>query len=94
MATDRTELVEPPEPERLALLTDVTEGIAVALASISLGRGERILDTDHGYGVVAEAARRHAAEQGPNWPWPGWRCTPRRGGCVRDTVLPAVDDRT
>ncbi|MGW7002364.1 aminotransferase class V-fold PLP-dependent enzyme [Streptomyces sp. NPDC054933] len=81
-------------PKRLALLTNVTEGIAVALASIPLGRGERILVTDHGYGVVTEAARRHAAEQGAELTVARLPLHAPDEAAVRDAVLAAVDDRT
>ncbi|RKE22815.1 aminotransferase class V-fold PLP-dependent enzyme [Streptomyces sp. TLI_171] len=51
-------------PDRLALITNVTEGVAVALDSVPLAEGDRILVTDHGYGVVTRAAERRAAESG------------------------------
>ncbi|MDH6127043.1 isopenicillin-N epimerase [Kitasatospora sp. GP82] len=51
-------------PDRLALLTNVTEGASVALESIPLARGDEILVTDHGYGAVTRAVERRAAEAG------------------------------
>ncbi|WP_280721484.1 aminotransferase class V-fold PLP-dependent enzyme [Kitasatospora sp. MAA4] len=52
------------DPDGLALLTNVTEAVAVALDSIAFARGDEILVTDHGYGVVTRAAERRAAECG------------------------------
>ncbi|MGW4807040.1 aminotransferase class V-fold PLP-dependent enzyme [Kitasatospora sp. NPDC004272] len=52
------------DPARLALVTNVTEGVAVALDSIPLGERDQVLVTDHGYGVVTRAAERRAAEAG------------------------------
>lgn len=80
--------------DRLALLTNVTEGIAVVLDSIPLTEGDEILVTDHGYGVVNRAAERRAAECGARV-----RCvrlpvhTPDRDA-VREQVLAAVGERT
>ncbi|MFD7735212.1 aminotransferase class V-fold PLP-dependent enzyme [Kitasatospora phosalacinea] len=51
-------------PSRLALITNVTEGVAIALDSIPLGERDQVLVTDHGYGVVTRAAERRAAEAG------------------------------
>ncbi|WP_354643443.1 aminotransferase class V-fold PLP-dependent enzyme [Kitasatospora camelliae] len=51
-------------PDRLALLTNVTEGIAVVLESIPFAPGEEILVTDHGYGAVTRAVERRAVEAG------------------------------
>ncbi|PYC77211.1 aminotransferase [Streptomyces tateyamensis] len=52
------------DPAGLALLSNVTEAVAVALDSIPFGPGEEILVTDHGYGVVNRAVERRAAECG------------------------------
>ncbi|WP_232246732.1 aminotransferase class V-fold PLP-dependent enzyme [Kitasatospora mediocidica] len=52
------------DPDGLALLTNVTEAVAVALDSIPFAAGDEILVTDHGYGVVTRAAERRAAECG------------------------------
>lgn len=52
------------DPEGLALLSNVTEAVAVALDSIPFGPGDEILVTDHGYGVVTRAAERRVAECG------------------------------
>ncbi|MFD8593453.1 aminotransferase class V-fold PLP-dependent enzyme [Kitasatospora sp. NPDC059646] len=81
-------------PERLALLTNVTEGIAVALDSVPLAPGDEILVTDHGYGVVTRACERRADETGARV-----RCvrisphTPDEDA-VADRVLDAVTPRT
>ncbi|MDH6140556.1 isopenicillin-N epimerase [Kitasatospora sp. GP30] len=52
------------DPAGLALLSNVTEAVAVALDSIPFAPGDEILVTDHGYGVVNLAAERRAAECG------------------------------
>ncbi|MCC9307475.1 aminotransferase class V-fold PLP-dependent enzyme [Kitasatospora sp. RB6PN24] len=52
------------DPAGLALLSNVTEAVAVALDSIPFEPGDEILVTDHGYGVVNLAAERRAAECG------------------------------
>ncbi|GAA1218684.1 aminotransferase class V-fold PLP-dependent enzyme [Kitasatospora nipponensis] len=52
------------DPQGLALLSNVTEAVAVALDSIPFGPGDEILVTDHGYGVVTLAAERRVAECG------------------------------
>ncbi|WP_197085200.1 aminotransferase class V-fold PLP-dependent enzyme [Saccharothrix sp. ST-888] len=81
-------------PDRLALLTNVTEGIAVVLDSVPLAEGDEILVTDHGYGAVVRAAERRAAETGAKV------CTARiplgtpDADGVAEHVLAAVGDRT
>ncbi|MEY9943170.1 aminotransferase class V-fold PLP-dependent enzyme [Kitasatospora sp. GAS1066B] len=52
------------DPAGLALLSNVTEAVAVALDSVPFQPGDEILVTDHGYGVVTRAAERRAAECG------------------------------
>lgn len=52
------------DPARLALVTNVTEGAAVALETVPLAAGDRILVTDHGYGAVTRAVLRRAGETG------------------------------
>ncbi|WP_035851346.1 aminotransferase class V-fold PLP-dependent enzyme [Kitasatospora azatica] len=52
------------DPQGLALLSNVTEAVAVVLDSIPFGPGDEILVTDHGYGVVNRAAERRVAECG------------------------------
>ncbi|MGW6919228.1 aminotransferase class V-fold PLP-dependent enzyme [Kitasatospora sp. NPDC054939] len=82
------------DPARTALLTNVTEGVAVALDSIPLAPGDRILVTDHGYGAVTRAVLRRAGETGavvdtvrlpPDLP---------DEAAVREAVLGAVTGRT
>ncbi|MEV4555696.1 aminotransferase class V-fold PLP-dependent enzyme [Kitasatospora sp. NPDC049285] len=82
------------DPGRLALLTNVTEGVAVALESVPLRAGERILVTDHGYGVVTRAAERRAAETGAEVHCV--RLSPHTPdeAAVAERVLAAVTDRT
>ncbi|AUG76162.1 hypothetical protein CFP65_1261 [Kitasatospora sp. MMS16-BH015] len=81
-------------PDRLAMVTNVTEGIAIVLDSLPLAEGDEILVTDHGYGVVNKAAERKAAESGASV-----RCvrlslhTPD-AEAVREQVLAAVGPRT
>ncbi|GAA2749273.1 aminotransferase class V-fold PLP-dependent enzyme [Kitasatospora cinereorecta] len=82
------------DPARLALLTNVTEGVAVVLESIPLAAGDEILVTDHGYGAVTRAAERRAAETGA-----AVRCvrlSPHLADehAVRERVLAAVTRRT
>ncbi|MFC8721605.1 aminotransferase class V-fold PLP-dependent enzyme [Kitasatospora sp. NPDC057198] len=82
------------DPSRLALITNVTEGVAVALDSVPLGERDQVLVTDHGYGVVTRAAERRAAEAGA-----AVRCvriSPHApdGEAVAERVLAAVTPRT
>ncbi|GAA4873797.1 aminotransferase class V-fold PLP-dependent enzyme [Kitasatospora terrestris] len=82
------------DPGKLALLTNVTEGVAVALDTVPLGPGDEVLVTDHGYGVVTRAAERRAAETGATV-----RCvriSPHAPDeeAVRDRLLDAVTPRT
>ncbi|MEV7024035.1 aminotransferase, partial [Kitasatospora sp. NPDC093558] len=46
------------DAERLALVTNVTEAVAVALDTVPLVPGDRVLVTDHGYGAVTRAVAR------------------------------------
>ncbi|WP_283133463.1 aminotransferase class V-fold PLP-dependent enzyme [Rhizohabitans arisaemae] len=48
------------DPAGLAFTANVTEGVAVALASLPLGIRDEILITDHCYGAVQLAVRRRA----------------------------------
>ncbi|GII63756.1 isopenicillin-N epimerase [Sphaerisporangium krabiense] len=65
------------DPGGLAFVDNVTEGVAVALESVPLAPGDRILVCDHAYGAVDIAARRRA----------------RRAGAAVDTVtLPGRSD--
>ncbi|KDN81382.1 hypothetical protein KCH_68290 [Kitasatospora cheerisanensis KCTC 2395] len=81
-------------PERLALLTNVTEGIAVALDTVPLAAGDEILVTDHGYGVVTRACERRAADTGARVR--SVRLSPQTpdGDAVAERVLAAVTPRT
>ncbi len=81
-------------PDRLALLTNVTEGIAVALDSIPLDEGDEILVTDHGYGVVNRAAERRAAECGARVRTVRLSVHTPDAERVREQVLAAVGERT
>ncbi|MER8184226.1 aminotransferase class V-fold PLP-dependent enzyme [Kitasatospora sp. NPDC094015] len=82
------------EPDRLALLTNVTEGMAVVLDSVPLAEGDEILVTDHGYGVVTEAARRRAAETGARVRTVRLSLHTPDEAAVRAQVLAAVGART
>ncbi|MEV4614710.1 aminotransferase class V-fold PLP-dependent enzyme [Kitasatospora sp. NPDC049258] len=82
------------EPDRIALLTNVTEGMAVVLDSVPLAEGDEILVTDHGYGVVAEAARRRAAETGARVRTVRLSLHTPDEQAVRARLLAAVGDRT
>lgn len=81
-------------PDRLALLTNVTEGIAVALDTIPLAEGDEILVTDHGYGVVNRAAERRAAECGARVRTVRLPVHTVDQDAVREQVLAAVGERT
>lgn len=81
-------------PDRVALVTNVTEGIAVVLDSLPLGPGEEILVTDHGYGAVTRAAERRAAERGARVRTVRLPLHTAGQEAVRERVLAAVDERT
>ncbi|WP_248959069.1 aminotransferase class V-fold PLP-dependent enzyme [Sphaerisporangium perillae] len=52
------------EPDGLAFVSNVTEGVAVALNSVPLAPGDQILISDHTYGAVEIAVRRAAERAG------------------------------
>lgn len=52
------------DPDGCALVPNATTGVAVALDSVGLGRGDEILTTDHRYGAVALAVERTCRETG------------------------------
>jgi isopenicillin-N epimerase len=64
VAKARTEVVEflGGDPDGTAFVSNVTEGVAVALHSIPLSPGDQILICDHAYGAV-DIAVRHAARR-------------------------------
>ncbi|MER7770236.1 aminotransferase class V-fold PLP-dependent enzyme [Kitasatospora sp. NPDC096140] len=82
------------DPRRLALVTNVTEAVAIALDSIPFAPGDRILVTDHGYGAVTEAVARKAAETGAELHVAELPLDAPDEAAVRDAVLAAVDGRT
>ncbi|MFI8456797.1 aminotransferase class V-fold PLP-dependent enzyme [Kitasatospora sp. NPDC085464] len=82
------------DPQRLALVTNVTEAVAIALDSIPFAPGDRILVTDHGYGAVTEAVARKAAETGAELHVAELPLDAPDEAAVRDAVLAAVDGRT
>ncbi|MGW3041489.1 aminotransferase class V-fold PLP-dependent enzyme [Kitasatospora sp. NPDC001159] len=82
------------DPERLALVANVTEAVAIALDSTPLAPGDRILVTDHGYGAVNQAAARKAAESGAELVVAEVPLDTPDEEAVREAVLAAVDDRT
>jgi isopenicillin-N epimerase len=50
------------DPDRSALVTNTTSGVAVVLGSLAIGPGDEVITTDHGYGsvglaIVARGAR-------------------------------------
>jgi isopenicillin-N epimerase len=81
-------------PDRLALLTNVTEGIAVVLESLPLAEGDEILVTDHGYGAVVRAAERRAAETGAKVCTAAIPLDTPDVDAVAERVLAAVGERT
>ncbi|MQS11490.1 aminotransferase class V-fold PLP-dependent enzyme [Streptomyces kaniharaensis] len=82
------------DPERLALVANVTEAVAIVLDTLPLGPGDRILVTDHGYGAVTRAVARRAAETGAELLTVPVPLDAPDEFAVRDAVLAAVDDRT
>ncbi|MEU9130037.1 aminotransferase class V-fold PLP-dependent enzyme [Kitasatospora sp. NPDC048540] len=82
------------EPDRIALLTNVTEGVAVVLDSLPLADGDEILVTDHGYGVVNDAVRRRAAECGARVRTVRLSLHTPDAEAVQAQVLAAVGERT
>ncbi|MFC4530546.1 aminotransferase class V-fold PLP-dependent enzyme [Sphaerisporangium dianthi] len=52
------------EPEGVAFVSNVTEGVAVALNSLTLRPGDEIMICDHTYGAVEIAVRRTAERAG------------------------------
>ncbi|WBP89797.1 aminotransferase class V-fold PLP-dependent enzyme [Kitasatospora cathayae] len=82
------------DPDRLALVANVTEAAAIALDSIPFAPGDRILVTDHGYGAVTQAAARKAAETGAELVVAELPLVAPDERAVREAVLAAVDGRT
>ncbi|MEV8328483.1 aminotransferase class V-fold PLP-dependent enzyme [Kitasatospora sp. NPDC056731] len=81
------------DPGRLALVSNVTEAVAIALDTIPFAPGDRILVTDHGYGVVTRAAERRAAETGAEVVEVELPLDTPDEQAVREAVLAAVDER-
>ncbi|MFB7677425.1 aminotransferase class V-fold PLP-dependent enzyme [Kitasatospora purpeofusca] len=81
-------------PELLALVPNVTDAIAVALANVPLAAGDQVLVTDHGYGTVTEAVRRRAEELGAELRTVRLPLDLPDGDAVREAVLAEVTDRT
>ncbi|MFI2611828.1 aminotransferase class V-fold PLP-dependent enzyme [Kitasatospora sp. NPDC018619] len=82
------------DPGRLALVSNVTEAVAIALDSIPFAPGDRIVVTDHGYGAVTRAAARKAAETGAEVVVAPVPLDAPDEQAVREAVLAAVDGRT
>ncbi|MFG3226328.1 aminotransferase class V-fold PLP-dependent enzyme [Kitasatospora sp. NPDC048194] len=82
------------DPGRLALVANVTEAVAIALDTVPLAPGDRILVTDHGYGAVNQAAARKAAETGAELVVAPVPLDAPDEESVREAVLAAVDGRT
>ncbi|MFJ9772111.1 aminotransferase class V-fold PLP-dependent enzyme [Kitasatospora sp. NPDC101157] len=82
------------DPDRLAMVSNVTEAAAIALDSIPFAPGDRILVTDHGYGAVTQAAARRAAEAGAELVVAELPVDAPDERAVREAVLAAVDGRT
>ena len=82
------------DPDRLAMVANVTEAAAIALDSIPFAPGDRILVTDHGYGAVTRAAARRAAETGAELVVAELPVDAPDERAVREAVLAAVDGRT
>ncbi|MGW2252486.1 aminotransferase class V-fold PLP-dependent enzyme [Kitasatospora sp. NPDC001660] len=82
------------DPDRLALVTNVTEAVAIALDTVPLAPGDRVLVTDHGYGAVTRAVARRAAETGAELVTVPLPLDLPDEHAVREAVLAAVDGRT
>ncbi|WP_405365917.1 aminotransferase class V-fold PLP-dependent enzyme [Kitasatospora sp. NBC_00039] len=82
------------DPARLALVANVTEAVAVALDSVPLAPGDRILVTDHGYGAVTRAVHRRAEEAGAEVHTVRLPLDTPDEDAVREAVLAAVTGRT
>ncbi|MFH9351043.1 aminotransferase class V-fold PLP-dependent enzyme [Kitasatospora sp. NPDC017646] len=82
------------DPDRLALVANVTEAAAIALDTIAFAPGDRILVTDHGYGAVTQAAARKAAETGAQLVVAELPVDAPDERAVHEAVLAAVDGRT
>ncbi|MEU9043323.1 MULTISPECIES: aminotransferase class V-fold PLP-dependent enzyme [unclassified Kitasatospora] len=82
------------DPDRLALVANVTEAVAIALDTLPLAPGDRILVTDHGYGAVTQAVARKAAETGAELVVARIPLDAPDEHAVREAVLAAVDART
>ena len=52
------------DPDRSALVTNTTTGVAIVLASLRLGAGDEVLTTDHGHPGIATAVRRATSTAG------------------------------
>ncbi|WP_214408970.1 aminotransferase class V-fold PLP-dependent enzyme [Sphaerisporangium fuscum] len=85
------------EPEGMAFVSNVTEGVAVALNSVPLQAGDEILLCDHAYGAVEIAARRRAELTGAGVvkvTLPGGTDGDWSGEEAAETFLGAVTSRT
>ncbi|MEE1821041.1 aminotransferase class V-fold PLP-dependent enzyme [Streptomyces sp. BE20] len=82
------------DADRLALVPNATDAIAVTLACVPLAPGDQILVTDHGYGTVTQAVRRRAEETGAELRTVTLPLDTPDGVAVRETVLAEVTDRT
>ncbi|GAA3805144.1 aminotransferase class V-fold PLP-dependent enzyme [Sphaerisporangium flaviroseum] len=85
------------EPEGMAFVANVTEGVAIALNSVPLAPGDQILITDHTYGAVEIAARRSAERAGAEVvrvTLPGQADGEWSGEEVAEVFLGAVTPRT
>ncbi|MFI6155306.1 aminotransferase class V-fold PLP-dependent enzyme [Kitasatospora sp. NPDC051170] len=78
----------------LALVTNVTEAVSIALDSLPLAAGDHVLVTDHGYGAVTRAVARKAAERGAHLRTAEIPLDAPDEAAVREAVLAAVDGRT
>ncbi|MBP0453352.1 MULTISPECIES: aminotransferase class V-fold PLP-dependent enzyme [unclassified Kitasatospora] len=82
------------DPARLALVANVTEAVSVALDSVPLAPGDRILVTDHGYGAVTRAVLRRAEEAGAEVDTVRLPLDAPDEDAVRDAVLAGTTGRT
>ncbi|GIH13622.1 aminotransferase class V-fold PLP-dependent enzyme [Rugosimonospora africana] len=51
------------DPDRSALVTNTTSGVAVVLGSLGIGAGDEVITTDHGYGSVSLAIAARGARE-------------------------------
>jgi isopenicillin-N epimerase len=70
------------DPDRSALVTNTTSGVAVVLGSLALDRRDEVITTEHGYGAVRLAVTATGARE---------RIVPLDLAATDDEIVAAVD---